>query len=840
MPQSCLDDATANQLVTGTLPCETASETEDHILSCETCLQLVQETVADSDELLSALQVHTNDQAATQSLDHEVDQVIEHLDQLAGTVRTTAAALEEIHPLLAPCDSAQEKGLGRFDQYRIIEIIGAGGMGIVLKAIDDDLNRTVALKIMRPSLAVNEQAKERFRREAMAVAAFEHDHIVTVYQVQQWRGIPFFTMQLLAGESLRQRLARTEKLSLHETMRITREIATGLEAAHARGLLHRDIKPDNIWLEEPAGRVKILDFGLVHSLESSASLTASGAILGTPEYMAPEQACGEAIDQRCDLFSVGCVLYHMLTGQPPFQGKNVVATLVAVSNAKVSPPHKVTPSVPRAVSDLTMKLLQRQPQRRIDSAKQLSKQVTAIEGQLPQLLTTESRSTRMKRALKYLFGVVAATIVAGIIAIQTDRGTLYVDTGADDQVEALIKGQTVELRDKARNKTYSLEIGTSKLKSGEYEIIASQEGSDLEISSKSFTLRRGELQHVRVWLEKKNEETEKAEATPLAEAALRKEKILTELRKNKKIQADTVSRLQQLVKALAKQLGTPLGANGLPHAGPDPIQAVQEAIHKAHSNATEVQASILALQRQLETNDPSTSSIDLSATPAVSRLTQQIAEYRTKLATLSTQFGDSSPQISEVKKQLDALRRELRETQTKLSTQALRRQLALKESQLFENQELLQLLEQKLAILQKEQTRQGIQRLELDFASAELQRALDLFAKISQREAEMVMDLPDRLPPIPSALTEAAQNVEKELAGKITQVEFEATDLEKAIAAIEQSVREHTTAAEFNEVSTEEMERIRKEKKGELEQRRDLLESLKQRREELKTGSRSE
>jgi eukaryotic-like serine/threonine-protein kinase len=289
---------------------------------------------------------------------------------------------------LAP---AKEPGeIGRLGNYRVLKVLGAGGMGVVFQAEDLRLKRMVALKVMLPLLAASPVNKKRFLQEAEAAAALEHDHIVTIYQIDEDRGIPFIAMQLLRGESLEDYLQRFQRLEAAEVLRIGREIADGLAAAHERGLIHRDIKPSNIWLEsisarEPSGtktqrsRVKILDFGLARSLTADANMTKSGAILGTPAYMAPEQSRGKGLDGRCDLFSLGCVLYRMCTGQQAFEGADTIATLMAVASHDPVPPHQVNRRVPPALSRLIMDLLAKDPQKRPASARMVINRIQVIE-----------------------------------------------------------------------------------------------------------------------------------------------------------------------------------------------------------------------------------------------------------------------------------------------------------------------------------------------------------------------------------------------------------------------------------------------------------------------------
>jgi serine/threonine protein kinase len=253
-------------------------------------------------------------------------------------------------------------------------------MGVVFQADDPHLRRAVALKVMRPSLASSPEFHRRFLREARLAGAIEHEHIVTVYQVGEDRGVPYLAMQLLRGETLEDRLRQTGgRLPLPEVLRVGREIAEGLAAAHARGLVHRDIKPANVWLEEGRGRVRIVDFGLARGNEPDAQFTQAGAVIGTPAYMAPEQASGAGVDARCDLFSLGSVLYRAATGKSPFGDRDTLAILSALATRTPVPPHRIVPSLPRMFSGLVMRLLAKDPDDRPQSAREVVEVIEALE-----------------------------------------------------------------------------------------------------------------------------------------------------------------------------------------------------------------------------------------------------------------------------------------------------------------------------------------------------------------------------------------------------------------------------------------------------------------------------
>jgi hypothetical protein len=290
---------------------------------------------------------------------------------------------------LAPQRGPEE--LGWLGPYRILDVLGSGGMGVVFRAEDAQLKRQIAIKMMLPELALAPDNQARFLREARATAALQHDHIVPIYQVGEERGVPFIAMPLLRGKTLQDRLAEEPRVSPAEILRIGREAAEGLAAAHEHGLVHRDIKPRNMWLEAPNGRVKLLDFGLVRCADDDAGITRSGMILGTPAYMSPEQTGGRPLDHRSDLFSLGCVLYRLATGRPAFHGSDPISTLVAVASAQPTPPSELDPSVPMRLSMLIMKLLEKNPDDRPPSARTVAALLASIE-KVPSSATAPHRA----------------------------------------------------------------------------------------------------------------------------------------------------------------------------------------------------------------------------------------------------------------------------------------------------------------------------------------------------------------------------------------------------------------------------------------------------------------
>jgi serine/threonine protein kinase len=258
-----------------------------------------------------------------------------------------------------------------FGGYRIDRILGRGGMGVVYEAMDERLGRTVAIKVMRADIARKDSARERFLREARAAAAIDHPNVVAIFQVGEENGIPFIAMPRLQGETLRQLLRREEKLDPHRVIDICRQLLQGLAAAHAVGLVHRDLKPDNIWMIKDSRRVAILDFGLAQQLEQDSQLTQSGTILGTPSYMSPEQAFGDKVDGRSDLFSVGVIVYQMLSGRLPFEGKSMAAILIAVTQKTPASLLDIVPGLDRNLHELVQRMLSKAPDQRPASATEL-------------------------------------------------------------------------------------------------------------------------------------------------------------------------------------------------------------------------------------------------------------------------------------------------------------------------------------------------------------------------------------------------------------------------------------------------------------------------------------
>ena len=263
--------------------------------------------------------------------------------------------------------------VGRLGPYRIVKELGRGGMGAVYAALDTRLDRRLALKVMLPRYAADPAAKARFLREARAAARVKHDNVVTVYEADERDGVPYIAMEFLEGYPLDEYLRKKGCPTISQVVRIAAEAAAGLAAAHNLGLVHRDIKPANLWLEAPHGRVKVLDFGLARPVDAEAEVTRSGAVVGTPAYMSPEQARGERVDHRTDLFSVGAVLYRLCTGRLPFEGPTVMAVLMALGTLEPQPVRELNPAVPASLAALIHQLLAKKADDRPQSGAEVVK-----------------------------------------------------------------------------------------------------------------------------------------------------------------------------------------------------------------------------------------------------------------------------------------------------------------------------------------------------------------------------------------------------------------------------------------------------------------------------------
>jgi eukaryotic-like serine/threonine-protein kinase len=513
-----------HQMVLGKVRGTRAEAIAQHLDTCPTCLDALRQWIV-SDAILEAVQVgrrveptktmylpigRIRDAVSTWLLAH--DDTRTYQDALPHS-------LADFKTVLSPPQSADE--IGRLADFRVLRLLGVGGMAAVFEAEDLRLKRRVALKVLHPAIAAKPGSNERFLREAQSAAALRHEHIVTIHQVGLHQETPFLVLELLHGETLEDHLARSGRLSVPEIIRIGRELAEGLEAAHARGLLHRDIKPANIWLEGSessnpltsasrangavavAGRVKILDFGLAKLWSAEPEISHAGIMIGTPQYMAPEQVAGDAVDPRTDLFSLGCVLYRMATGRGPFGGSDLLSVLRALACEEPTPVRTLNPYVPAAVSDLIGQLISKSPDQRPASAQEVVHRLRAIvddlsagsgigapatggeEKQLPGNrgravtgLVSGAIGLMILLPLGYLFG-------AQLIQIATNKGQVVIEID-DPQVEVTIRENRVAILDRPGQREITLAAGEHQL-----DVTVKEPTGEKTFTTDRFTLSRG-------------------------------------------------------------------------------------------------------------------------------------------------------------------------------------------------------------------------------------------------------------------------------------------------------------------------------------------------------------
>jgi serine/threonine protein kinase len=352
--------------------------------------------------------------------------------------------------------------LGRLGKYEIVEELGRGGMGVVFKALDDKLHRVVAIKAMLPQLAASGTARKRFVREAQAAAAVRDEHVIDIHAVDQSGKVPYLVMEFVEGISLQDKLDRAGQLEVKEILRIGLQMAEGLAAAHKQGLVHRDIKPANILLENGVERVKITDFGLARAVDD-ASLTQSGVVAGTPMFMAPEQALGERLDHRADLFSLGSVMYLMCTGRPPFRADSTMAVLKRVIDDTPRPIREINPEIPDWLAAIIVKLHAKKPQDRFQTASELAEvlndklsslqlhgQVSSVAEASASPPATASPGRLARRRAVVLGGLMLLSLAAASVYIFWPRET-PLDHATDKQENLVTK--TLDKEEKPVNKS---------------------------------------------------------------------------------------------------------------------------------------------------------------------------------------------------------------------------------------------------------------------------------------------------------------------------------------------------------------------------------------------------
>ena len=372
---------------------------ETHLSACSTCRSRLEESTAPANEWL----------ALRDSLS----------DKQSPDVTSGQEDLASLQRLLGPTDDPRM--MGRIGTYEIVGLLGRGGMGVVFKALDPSLNRYVAIKMLAPMLIPSVIFKQRFLREAQSAAAVVHDNVVGIHAISEWQGNPYLVMTFVRGQSLQSRLHHRGHLSLREVLRIGLQISAGLEAAHAQGLIHRDIKPANIMLESDVDRVMITDFGIAKAIDD-LRLTGTNTLLGTPEYMSPEQARDEQLDYRTDLFSLGCVLYEACSGRSPFRSSTPYGAIRKVIDVDPPSVRSLVSELPEWFEEIVRRLLSKDKSSRFQSAAEVAallKQCLAHVEQpqlvpFPKSFFQTDRQSRTKTLLRRLMMATTWIVFASI------------------------------------------------------------------------------------------------------------------------------------------------------------------------------------------------------------------------------------------------------------------------------------------------------------------------------------------------------------------------------------------------------------------------------------------
>ena len=347
-------------------------------------------------------------------LRRQVEAILAENDRLNGVLSDSPWNLEDMFP--EESSRGQNIGPGTLlGRYRMIEQMGAGGMGVVYRAQDEKLNRVVAVKIVAPGVLTSDDARDRFRREALALARLNHPHIAAVYDVGEQDGADYIVMECVQGQSLRTAL-QAGPLTVVEATRIVLQVAEALEEAHAQGVVHRDLKPANVMITAK-GNAKVLDFGvakLLAATEATQSLTEAAGPIGTPLYMSPEQALGKVVDARTDLWSLGVLYYEMLTGRPPFQADTTLAVLHAVIADPFPPVRQLRPDAPEEADHIVVKAMQKETERRYASAAEVAHDASGLLSRLSGYVpAVEAPSTRY---LKMMTAALTLVLIAGAVA----------------------------------------------------------------------------------------------------------------------------------------------------------------------------------------------------------------------------------------------------------------------------------------------------------------------------------------------------------------------------------------------------------------------------------------
>lgn len=502
----CLNESMLRKLACGDCTPTELIRCEEHVNSCSQCAELLESRAVDDDwrrNLSPAFQSQAAD---------------DHCQETARARENTA--IEASLKLLGPTDDPHM--LGRIGSYEVIGLIGGGGMGVVFKAFDAALNRFVAIKMMQPHLAVSGAARQRFEREGRAAAAVINDCVLPIHAVAEWQGVPYLVMQYSPGMNLQRRLETQGPLRIAEILRVALQTSRGLAAAHSQGLVHRDVKPSNILLDGSVERTLLTDFGLARAVDD-ASVTRTGLIAGTPQYMSPEQVRGEKVDARSDLFSLGATMYAMCTGRSPFRGESTYTVLHRLTHEQPRPIQEINPDVPSWLCTIIDRLLAKQPSDRYQTADELGTLLQQCLAHVQQPATVElpvelQPNPSNRGGFSGWKWTIVAAMLGGFIALgivillETNKGTLRIESQVDNVPIRITQG-----KDLVKELTVSRAGATVRVASGAYLIELDATNSDgITVENGIISIHRGDVQVATIISEKKetNGRTSQDQPTP--------------------------------------------------------------------------------------------------------------------------------------------------------------------------------------------------------------------------------------------------------------------------------------------------------------------------------------
>ena len=350
---------------------------------------------------------------------------------ISPTAMGTAVSTQAWSVAVTPRPSSEAAAKGQLEpgtilaeRFEILQLLGQGGMGAVYKARDTELERLVALKLIRPELASHPEILRRFKQELILAREVTHRNVIRIFDLGQAQGIKFITMEYVEGRDLKSLIHEKGKFTAEDAVPIVLQIAAALEAAHTAGVVHRDLKPQNV-MSDKDGRVYVMDFGIARSLEHQG-MTQTGALMGTPEYMSPEQAKGEKVDARSDLFALGIIFYEMLTGISPFKAETAMAMMFKRTQERATPLSQLNLGVPPVISDIVSKCLETKAEERYQSAREVITDLEAWKGGVPHS-TIVPTSRRIRYAPSYQKWLVvggAVVLLAGGVYVFREKFTL--------------------------------------------------------------------------------------------------------------------------------------------------------------------------------------------------------------------------------------------------------------------------------------------------------------------------------------------------------------------------------------------------------------------------------